>query len=78
MVTGQQIMRLAAAGPEGRHALGARFGGFSHGGTCRAIAWFKAEPSVGVMIEARDTHDPLTESRRITALLRSILPIVRS
>jgi pimeloyl-ACP methyl ester carboxylesterase len=60
MVTGQHIMRLAAAGPEGRHALGARFGGFSHGGTCRAIAWFKTEPGVRVMIEARDTHDPLT------------------
>jgi acyl carrier protein len=60
MVTGQHIMRLAAAGPEGRHALGARFGGFSPGGIYRAIAWVKTEPGVRVMIEARDSEDPLT------------------
>jgi hypothetical protein len=60
VVNGQRIMRLAAAGPEGRHALGARFGGFSPGKVYRAIAWVRTEPDVRVMIEARDTVDPHT------------------
>jgi acyl carrier protein len=60
VINGQRIMRLAAAGPEGRHALGACFGGLSPGKTYRAIAWVKTEPDVRVMIEARDTVDPHT------------------
>ena len=73
VVSGQRILRLVAVGADGRHALGARFGDLAPGGVYRAIAWVKAEPGVRVMIEARDSFDPHTESRRITALLSLIL-----
>jgi hypothetical protein len=56
VITGRPIMRLAAAGPEGRHALGACFGGLSAGRVFRAIAWVKG--NISVMIEARDALDP--------------------
>ena len=47
-------------------------------GVYRAIAWVKAEPGVRVMIEARDPSTRTPESRRITALLSSILRLVQS
>ena len=64
VVPGQRILRLVAVGADsqsdGRHALGARFSGLASGGIYRATAWLKAEPSVRVMIEARDFIDPNT------------------
>jgi acyl-CoA synthetase (AMP-forming)/AMP-acid ligase II/acyl carrier protein len=60
IIPGFHIMRLAAAGPDGRHALGARFDGLSPGGIFRAITWVKTEGNVWVMIEARDSVDPHT------------------
>ena len=60
MASGQRILRLVAVGTDGRHALGARFGGLAPDRLYRAVAWVKAEPGVSVMIEARDTVDPLT------------------
>jgi hypothetical protein len=60
VVPGQRILRLVAAGGDGRHALGARFAGLASDGVHRASAWVKAEPRVRVMIEARDSVDPLT------------------
>jgi hypothetical protein len=59
-VSGVRILRLVAAGGDGRHALSARLGGLSPGGVYRAVAWAKAEPGVRVMIEARDSVDPTT------------------
>jgi hypothetical protein len=58
-----RILRLVAVGADGRHALGARFGGLNPGGVYRASAWVKAKPGVRtmVMIEARDGHIPGTE-----------------
>jgi hypothetical protein len=60
----QHILRLVAVGTDsqsdGRHALGVRFGGLAPGGIYRATAWLKAEPSVRVMIEARDSIDANT------------------
>jgi hypothetical protein len=61
VVSSQRILRLVAAGADGRHALGARFGGLAPGGVYRATAWVKAQPGVRVMIEARDAVDPLTD-----------------
>jgi hypothetical protein len=60
VVLGQRILRLVAVGADGRHALGARFGGLAPGGVYRAIAWVKAEPGVRVMIAARDSVDQQT------------------
>jgi hypothetical protein len=60
VVPGQRILRLVAAGTEGRHALGARFGDFAPGGVYRAIAWVKAGPRVRVMLETRDSVDSHT------------------
>ena len=65
VVAGQRILRLVAVGTDGRHALGARFGGLAPGGIYRVVAWVKAEPGVRVMIEARDSLDPLRESREL-------------
>jgi adhesin HecA-like repeat protein len=60
VVPGQHILRLVAAGADGRHALGVRFGDLAPSGIYRAVAWVKAEPGVRVMIEARDSFDPTT------------------
>jgi predicted O-methyltransferase YrrM len=60
VVSGQHILRLVAAGADGRHALGARFGDLAPSGIYRAVAWVKAEPDVRVMIEARDSVDSHT------------------
>jgi hypothetical protein len=58
--SGQRVLRLAAVGADGRHALGARFGGLTPGGLYRAIAWIQTGPEVRVMIEARDSLDRQT------------------
>ena len=65
VVAGQRILRLVAAGADGRHALGARFGGLAPSECYRAIAWVKAEPGVRVMIEAgRGSLRKVVELRR--------------
>jgi hypothetical protein len=60
MITGQRILHLVAAGADGRHVLGARFSGLDPGGVYRLSAWVRAEPGARLMIEARDSIDPLT------------------
>jgi hypothetical protein len=47
--SGQRVLRLAAVGADGRHALGARFGGLTPGGLYRALVWIKTGPEVRVM-----------------------------
>jgi hypothetical protein len=59
-VSGQRVLQLVAAGADGRHALGARFGGLDPGGAYRLSAWVRAEPGARLMIEGRDSIDPLT------------------
>ena len=60
MAAGQRILRLAAVGTDGRHALGARFGGLAPGGMYRILAWVKAVRDIRVMMEARDSVDSAT------------------
>ena len=59
-VPSQGILRLAAVGSDGRHALGARFRGLGPGKVYRALAWVKMESGDRVMMEARDSVDRQT------------------
>jgi hypothetical protein len=57
---GQRILRLVAAGSNGRHALGVRFENLVPGRRYGAMAWVRADPGARVMIEVRDSLDPQT------------------
>jgi hypothetical protein len=81
VVHGQQILRLAAVG-DGRHALGARFGGLVLGGIYRTVTWVKTEPDTQVMIEVHDSVNPHTKEHsnygvaRFNLATRSIMNVV--
>jgi hypothetical protein len=60
VVSGQRILRLVAVAAESRHALSARFSGLAPHRIYRVITWVKGEPGVRVMIEVRDSVDPLS------------------
>jgi hypothetical protein len=60
VVSSQRILRLIAVGDDCRHALSARFSGLAPDRNYRISTWVKGELGARVMIEVRDSVDPLT------------------
>jgi hypothetical protein len=60
IVSGQRILRLVAVGDDCRHALSARFSGLAPDRIYRVSTWVRGEPGTRIMIEVRDSVDPLT------------------
>jgi len=60
IIAGFQPQRLTATPIASRHGLGVRFDHLKPGGTYHVTVWLKSASNVWVMVEGRDSNDPVT------------------